>query len=193
MGKLGYAHATSLVLYSLRPQASTIISRTYGGRGRFVQARPAMRPATSRCQAQAQPVINQTAGNPLSTTLLTASAYHILHSAMLASKDPNQTPAGLNLRAGDASRAPPRCPPRGLARPLRYAPARRNSWAQGRCRQALCRCCCWCQALPHHIAAITAAQGRRPRSTKQHLHQRVPHVRRRVGVALSLAQAEHAQ
>mgnify|MGYP001806991631 CR=1 FL=1 len=31
-------------------------------------------------------------------------------------------------------------------------------------------------------AASTAAQGRRPRSTKQHLHQRVPHVRRRVGV-----------
>ena len=149
MGKVGCAHATSL-LSSLRPQAST--SSPGHSRGRFVQARPAMRPATSRCQAQAQPAINRTAGNPLATKLLTAAAYHILRGAMLASKDPNQTPAGLNLRAGAASCATPRCPPpRGLARPLCYAHARRNCWAQGRRRQAVCRCCCWWgQALRHH-------------------------------------------
>ena len=86
---------------SLRPHAST--SSPGRSRGRFVQTRPAMRPAKSRCQAQAQPSINQTAGNPLATTLLTAAAYHIMRGAMLASKAPNQTPAGLNLRAGAAS------------------------------------------------------------------------------------------
>ena len=50
---------------------------------------------------------------------------------MLASKRPLtrhvQTPACLNLRAGAASWVTPRCPPpRGLARPLRYAHARRH-------------------------------------------------------------------
>ena len=40
----------------LRPQTST--STPGHSWGRFVQARPAMRPATSRCQAQAQQATN---------------------------------------------------------------------------------------------------------------------------------------
>ena len=60
----------------------------------------------------------------------------------LPAKTANPTPAGLNLRAGAASRAAPRSPPpRGLARPLCYAHARRHCWAQAlhRRRQVLRR------------------------------------------------------
>ena len=49
------------------------------------------------------------AGKPPATTFLTAAAHHIRYCAV--------TPAGLNLRAGAASWAAPRSPPRGLAAP----------------------------------------------------------------------------
>ena len=139
-GKSGLSHASSL-----RPQASSVYLISGHSRGWFVQAWPAMRPAASRCQPQAQPAMNQTAGNPLAT-FLSAVAYHILCGGMHAMQQrPLTRPAGLNLRAGAASWATPLCPPpRGLARPLHYAHARRNCWAQGRCRQALCRCCSCC-------------------------------------------------
>ena len=100
----------------LSAQAST--SSPGHNRSLFVQARPAMRPATSRCQAQAQPAMSQTAGNALATALrLTTYGVHaVLRSP---AKTANQTPAGLNLRAGVASWAASRSPPpRGLARML---------------------------------------------------------------------------
>ena len=76
----------------LRPQLScrSIGSRRFQycliySRGRFVQAPPAMCPAASRCQAQAQQATSRTAtlGSPAKTA--------------------SQTPAGPNLRAGAAS------------------------------------------------------------------------------------------
>ena len=54
--KVGCAH---LHVSRLRPQAST--SSLGHSRGRFVQARPAMCPATSRCQAQTKQATNPTA------------------------------------------------------------------------------------------------------------------------------------
>ena len=117
---------------SLRPQAST--SSPGHSRGRFVQAPPAMCPATFSCQAQAQQGSRQQRNNPSSNkTYLTGS-----HRAMPCSPRRQQTPqtrhraAGLNLHAGAAGRhhalllhlalpAPRTCtpppPPCGLALP----------------------------------------------------------------------------
>ena len=111
---------------SLRPQASTS-SPDIAGTGSYRHGRHAS--SHIPLPRQTQPAIKQTAGKPLATTLLTAAAYHILCGAMPA-KTANQTPAGLNMRAGAASWAAPHSPPpRGLALPLRYARARRNCWA----------------------------------------------------------------
>ena len=115
-GKVGCAHAKSLV------EAASVYGTSSPGhsRGRFVQARPAMHAATSRCQAQAQPAQdNQTAGNALATTIRTAAAYDTPRYAILASEDRKpDTYTYHNWRAGAALRAAPHSsPPLGLPDP----------------------------------------------------------------------------
>ena len=140
-GKSGLSHVSSL-----RPQAST--SSPGHSRGRFVQAPPAMCPATFSCQAQAQQGSRQQRNNPSSNkTYLTGS-----HRAMPCSPRRQQTPqtrhraAGLNLRAGAASRAAPRSrPPCGLACPPHMHAAPFSMWPGLACP-------------PHMHAATTGAR-----------------------------------
>ena len=110
------------------PEAEGFETTSSPGRsnGRFVQAPAAMRQPRPAVKHKHQQATHQSTK----------------HRATLCSpaKTANQTPAGLNLRAGTASRAALRSPPHGLACPLCYAHARRHCWAQAlRRRQALCR------------------------------------------------------
>ena len=105
---------------SLRPQRPQAFSSSPGHIKPGSECTGAARHASSRVplSAQAQRATNLTAGNLLPTTLFTTATFYIRAVLCLPAKTADQTPAGLNLRAGAASWATPRChPPRGLARP----------------------------------------------------------------------------
>ena len=101
-----------------------------------------------------QPAINQTAGNPLATALLTAAAYHTPLHATLASKDRKPDIGRPPLLGQHAPRA---LLPSTSTWPFFCAHARRNCWAQvlrsRRIRQA-CAACTAAAARPCAAAGV---------------------------------------